>query len=296
MIDRLFQLLASDWLISRDSAISYLPAFIAFLNGAKFDLTSQEDKKPSILTFDSFGRPQPINTAQVWELCDNSIPENSIAMIPIQGVIRSWSTMQLINDIKTAEANPQINSIVLLVSSPGGMTSQLDIAARTIKNSTLPSVAVIFEMAASAAMWLTSAMSYRIATSPMDMVGSIGTKTSFTDISGLLKDKLGITITDIYATKSTNKEAEIRALLANGDTGPIVERLDFVNDYFHSQIQANLGISADSEVFSGSLYFAQKAQDLGLINEINTVEYALEYAYNVGLKYKLLNFSKSLNR
>src|SRR5664279_3869967 len=104
MIDRLFQLLASDWLITIDSAISYLPAFIAFLNGAKFDLTSQEDKKPSILAFDSFGKPQPINSAQGWELCDNSIPENSIAMIPIQGVIRSWSTMQLINDIKTAEA------------------------------------------------------------------------------------------------------------------------------------------------------------------------------------------------
>jgi ClpP class serine protease len=70
------------------------------------------------------------------------------------------------------------------------------------------------------------------------------------------------------------------------NTQSIVDDLDFVNGIFHKTIQDNLGISADSEVFTGAIYNAAQAVDLKLINEINTLEYAIDYAYKQGLIHK----------
>jgi ClpP class serine protease len=227
------------------------------------------------------------------EMGDDSIPENSVAIIPIDGVICSWDSIELMNQIHEAAEDPRIISILFVVNSPGGMISQIDILANTIKGLSKPSVAVVMGMAASAAMWVISATNYRIATSPMDTIGSIGTKTSIEDYAGLL-DKIGIKITDIYASLATRKDEAWRAFQANGDTKLILDRVDFVNGIFHQAIQKNLNIPPESEVFTGADYFAGQAQSLGLINEINTMEYALTKAYELGLTNKLINQSKSI--
>ena len=68
----------------------------------------------------------------------------------------------------------------------------------------------------------------------------------------------------------------------------MLDDLDFTNDYFHTAIQTNLNIKPDSEIFSGAIYYAQKAIDLGMAHEINpSVEYALEQAFALGMKSKI---------
>jgi ClpP class serine protease len=183
-----------------------------------------------------------------------------------------------------ASDNPNICAVVFLVNSPGGMVFYTDITAQTIKDLQKPSVSVIFNCAASAAMWLISATDYRIATSQMDRIGSIGVKTSVMDLTGLLKDKLGISVFEIYASLSTKKDFQYRELLKDpSNPQPIIDELDQTNAIFQQAIIDNLGISKDSEVFSGDIYGAKQAIQLGLINEINTMEYAIQYAYNLGL-------------
>jgi protease-4 len=216
-----------------------------------------------------------------------------VAVIPIDGVICSWDSIMLMNLIHDAEENVNINSILFVINSPGGMVSQIDVLANIIKGCSKPTVAVVMGMACSAAMWVMSATSYRIATSPMDIIGSIGAKTSFENYSGLL-EKIGIKITDIYATLATRKDEACRAFEENGDTKLILDRVDFVNQVFHSSIQSNLNLPAESEVFTGADYFAARAKELGLINEINTIDYALIKAYELGITNKLLNQSKSI--
>jgi len=283
-LDRIFKLLSSDWLIHQDTAISYLPVLISFLNGQKLDVVAGSLKPPQRISgFRSDADPEWVDQDN---LSDISIPENSIAVIPIQDTILSWKTQRMVGQIKQADANPQICAILFLVSSPGGMVSQLDIAASAIKNCSKPTVVVISQMAASAAMWLSSAANYRIATSPIDAIGSIGTKTSFMDINGFLKEKLNISVYEIYATLSTKKEEEIRELLKGNDK-PIVAKLDFINAIFHKTIQDNLGIPEGSEVFTGAIYFAEQAKSLGLINEINTIDYAVNFTYELGLANKI---------
>jgi ClpP class serine protease len=293
MLEKLFRVMSANWLIHQDTVISYMPAIIAFLNGFKFDIKAEDDGvKPSFISFSAEGSPLPA-TCDPWDVNDHSIPENSVAIIPIDGPIRSWYTAEMIGIVRAAAANPQINALLFPVDSPGGMISQLDILCREIKECGKPTVAVVTDMAASAAMWLMSAMNYRIATSVMDQVGSIGVMTSISDMTVLMKEKLGINITEIYASKSTEKNDAIRAFLKDGNTTAIEAKLDFINEIFHAAIRDNLGIAADSKVFAGNIYFAEEAKSLGLINEINTHDYALNYAYSLGIKSKIKSFSQS---
>jgi len=282
------------WLVHRDTAVSYLPMLIAFLNGSEniaSIMTKEEaDKlsKPRILAIGT----QPGKLVQ-YDFGDPCIPDNSIAVIPIQGTILPWSSMRIYQAVQLAEDNENIISILFPTNSPGGMVNFTDILANEIKNCKKPTVAVVQNMSASAAMWLISAMDYRITTSPMDFIGSIGVFTSYTDMSVLLKEKLGISITDIYATKSTRKN-EMTRLFLEGNTQPIIDDLDFVNEIFHATIQKNLGLKADSEVFTGAIFNAPQAIDLGLINEINTMDYAIEYVYNQGLTSKINKYKSSI--
>ncbi|MFZ4523270.1 MAG: S49 family peptidase [Bacteroidales bacterium] len=292
MLNRIFSILGAQWLIHQDTAVSYLPVLIAFVKGQEMLLGPADDKKPYVVAWSDSA--QLIPTIGKWNLTDASIPENSVAVIPVDGVICSWNSVDLMTMLRDAQANDSINSILLVVNSPGGMVSQIDLLAGSIKSLTKPTVSVVMGMAASAAMWVISATSYRIATSPIDVIGSIGTKTSIQDYSGLL-EKIGIKITDFYATKATRKDEEVRAIKENGDTKPMAAFVDFVNEVFHQAIRENLGIAADSEVFTGAAYFAAKAQELGLINEIGSMDYALAKAYQLGLRNKIINQSKSLN-
>lgn len=291
MLNRIFSILSAQWLIHQDTAISYLPILIAFIKGQDILLKSEDEHPPYVVAWKDPG--QPVNTVGRWDLDDPSIPENSVAVLTLSGPITSWDSTDLMTKLRRVEANNQINSILLVVNSPGGMVSQIDVLADTIKSMTKPTVAMISGMAASAAMWVISGAAYRIATSKLDVVGSIGTKSSIEDYSGLL-EKIGIKITDFYATKSTRKDEEYRAFVENGDKKPMTDFIDFVNEVFHEAIRTNLGISAESEVFTGAAFFAEKALELGLINEISTMDAALEKAYKLGLKNKIITQSNQL--
>lgn len=293
MLDRIFSILSSTWLIHRDTAISYLPALVAFLNGQEILLQDSESPKAYAVSFSDRGEGN-INKVDQCGLDNGNIPENAVAVIPIKGVIVEWKSEWLLECIGNVKSNPSINSVVFMVNSPGGMVSQIDIIASEIKGLGKPSIALISGMACSAAMWLISAMDYRIATSKLDVVGSIGAKVTIDDFSGLL-EKVGIKFTDLYATKSILKDKEFRALKENNDPKPITEFVDFINDFFHDSIRKNLGIREDSPVFTGDTYFAEKGIDLGLINEIATSDYAFNYAYQQGLRNKIINQSKNLN-
>ncbi len=292
MLNRIFSILGAQWLIRQDTAISYLPVLIAFIKGQ--DILTKPTDGPKPYVFGWSNPEKKIETVKWCHLYDPDIADNSVAVIPIDGVICSWDSVYLMKLIHEAEENPRINSILFVVNSPGGMVSQIDVLANTIKGLSKPSVSVVMGMAASAAMWVISATNYRIATSPMDIIGSIGTKTSIEDYAVLL-EKIGIKITDIYATLATRKDEVWRAFKETGETKLILDRVDFVNGIFHQAIQNNLNIPAESEVFTGADYFAAQAQSFGLINEITTMQNALIKVYELGLANKLINQSKSIN-
>lgn len=296
MINRISQILNARWLISQEVVYNYFPAFLAFLSGTKIDFdASEEDRAKPYLIAASSGTIDLVNR---YDLQDMNVPENSVAVIPIQSEILSWRTMELVQFIDQAESNPNIIAVVFLVNSPGGMVFYTDIAAAAIKSMQKPSVSFVMNMAASAAMWLISGTGRIIASSPLDRLGSIGTMASIMDIAGFLKKKLNIDVFDIYADKSTNKNIEIRTLLDESlpmdqRTASIREDLNYVNEFFHQAIQDNLGIDPASDVFTGKIFNATQAIEVGLAHEINTFEYAVNLAYKLGLEFSIKSFFNS---
>jgi len=184
MYTRLIEYANSRWLIHNDTLLSFLPLFLSFVNGAKFSALdfAQDQKVNTCFAVSPENRHQTLlahsspqgNLVVQRSITDESIPENSIAVIPIVGVLTTEKTQSIGNMVLQAQDNPQISSILFLVNSPGGMVNFIDITANTIKDCRIPSVAFVTGVAASAAMWLISPVKDIIASSPLDIFGSIG--------------------------------------------------------------------------------------------------------------------------
>ena len=292
---QLINTLSARWLLDGEVAVSYLPLLVSFLNGQNVtidaSLLGKTDSKPFAIQGTS-----DINTVSRWDFDSTDIPENSVGIIPVQGVMLDYDTARLSMFLKMAEQNPAINSVLLRVNSPGGMVSQIDLVSDQIRDFSKPVISFVMDLNASAAIWLTSGSKRIILSSKLNRIGSIGVMTTFTDIWPAL-EKFGIDRREIYATKSTRKNFIKRNLQNSSLTKeeqekPLLDDIDFVNDYFHESVSKNRNIPLESEVFSGDVYYAEKGIELGLADEINTLEYALTLAHKLGLENKINQFTK----
>lgn len=293
---QLVNILSARWLIAGEVAVSYIPLLVSFLNGQNIkidaNLLGNKNAKPFAIKGDS-----DINTASRWELDSPDIQENSVGVIPIDGVILDYDTSRISMFLRMAKENPAINSILLLVNSPGGMISQIDQVSAQIKNFGKPVITFITDLNASAAYWLTSGSTKIILSSKLNRAGSIGVMTTFTDIWPAL-EKFGIDRRDIYATKSTRKNIISRtirdkSLTKEEQEKPLIDELDFVNEFFHADIIANRNLKADSEVFTGDIFYSERAIELGLADSIDTLDNALSLAHQLGLINKINQFNSN---
>lgn len=217
---------------------------------------------------------------------DESIPEGSVAIIPIRSEILKYDqpcgprgSQSILNDVKLADQNPNIRSILLIVDSPGGQVTGTDLLADAIASCETPVVAFIEGMAASAAYWIVSGAKRIIASSDLDRIGSIGTMLLVEDLRPAL-EKLGVKFHEIYASLSTEKNQDFNQAL-EGDYDPLRKNmLDVINGKFISTIKANRP-GLDESTLTGKTYFAQEAIRLGLIDEIGSYESAMETAFSL---------------
>lgn len=225
-----------------------------------------------------------VNVVDDYDITDPNLPENSIAVIDVEGAIYPWKAYRLEQMIMTAEQNPNIIGTVLFVNTPGGYIHRVDITADAIKNATKPIAAYCTGLCASAGMWLVSGADRIFAASKLDTIGSIGVMTTYSD-SRKYWEEMGFIDTDIYATKSTRKNEESREA-EKGNFEPIVKTLDFSNEVFHATIRENRNVAADSEIFTGAVYKSEEAITLGLVDEIADFDTVLHYIMVQGMKQK----------
>lgn len=217
-------------------------------------------------------------------------PPGSVALINLSGAVMKYDycgapgTQSIMGMIDAANQSPNISAIILQIDSPGGSVDGTAQLANKIKSSSKPVVAYVNGMMASAAMWFGSAASYRIASSGTDMIGSIGTMSSWRDSKKLMQSA-GVITHEVYATKSTKKNIESRA--ASGDEPnyqPLIENiLDPMNEQFIAAVRGNIK-NVNEEVFTGAIYLADKAKEMGLINQIGTLGDAVNKALQLATK------------
>lgn len=222
----------------------------------------------------------------------SNAPKGSIALINISGAVMKYDfcgatgTQSIMAMIDQANQADNIDAIVLQIDSPGGAVDGTEQLANKIKSSSKPVVAYVNGMMASAAMWFGSAAAYRIASSTTDMIGSIGTMSSWRDYKKAAKAS-GVTYHEVYASKSTHKNIESRAADSEEPNyQPLIDNiLDPMNEQFIAAVQKNIkGIN--EEVFTGAIYLAEKAKEMGLINQIGTLADAVTKARQLAVKNK----------
>lgn len=230
---------------------------------------------------------------------DPDIPEGSTAVIPIRSEIVKYDagcgmirgTLSLEQEIKQADSNPKITSIVLVIDSPGGEVTHTDIISNTIANCETPVTAFVEGMACSAAYWIASSADRIVASSNIDRVGSIGTMCYFADVTPYY-EKMGVKFHEFYASKSTEKNRDFNEVLTGKYENYTKNVLDRLNENFHQSVMANRP-NLDPKVLKGASYFAADGIDLGLIDEIGSFDCAISQANDVMKKKCLTANQKS---
>ena len=230
-----------------------------------------------------------VDTVDPYELDDVSIPINSVCVLWVEGIIYPWKAFRLEQCIQQCNDNQRIVGMLVVYNTPGGFIHRVDIASEAIKNSKKPVVGYVTGMCASAGIWMASGSKRIFSASKSDRIGSIGIMTTWEDDSKFY-ESMGVEFKDLYATFSTLKNEEERAA-KGGDFAPIINNLDFINNLFHTQLSANLGITYDKEndVFKGAMFFAEEAINLGIAHEMGSLNKALNYTLTEGMKVQANN-------
>lgn len=173
------------------------------------------------------------------------------------------------NEFKALESNPNVDTIALLLDTPGGAVTGVSDFAALVKASEKKTLAYAW-MAASAGYWIASAAD-EIILSATGSVGSIGVVQSILDTSEMDK-KRGLREIEIVSSQSPNKRVDAKT--AEGRS--VIQRVvDDIADVFVATVAANRDTTVDhvlSDFGAGSMVVGERAVSAGMADKIQDAE------------------------
>ena len=198
------------------------------------------------------------------------------AIIPINGYLsksryNGSCYADIVENTQKADADPEIDKIVYLVSSPGGDVNGVEATANAIRNAKKATVARVDYMSASAAYWLATQADKIEATSKMAIFGSIGVLVSYYDWKQYF-EKAGIKEYIITSSDAPNK-----ALAPDTDEGmkEVMKRLDTMHGIFVEAVAKGRNTTVEninSNYGKGGVLTAEEALQVGMIDAITISE------------------------
>jgi capsid assembly protease len=268
---RLIDVVTSPWAISPDKLLEIREIYQTHLRGEKIDIKAVEAR---------IGRPLN-NEQRPYQVV------NGVGLVEINGAIvkkanlftevSGGASTQLIGNMLDQAANdPEVNSIILMVDSPGGTvdgTQQLANKVRAIRDSGKTINAWIDGCGCSAGYWIPSGANKIFIADSTTTVGSIGVVQTHIDTSAA--DAMdGIKRTDITAGKY-KRIASSNAPLSEEGQAEIQSQLDQIYSVFVEDVAANRGVSVETvlnDMADGRVFIGQKAIDAGLVDGVSTLE------------------------
>ncbi|MCF8109218.1 MAG: S49 family peptidase [Desulfohalobiaceae bacterium] len=172
------------------------------------------------------------------------------------------SSEAVLQELQAALGNPNVQTIVLQIDSPGGQVGGVSELSGFIRGqSTKPIYAFVSDTATSAAFWIASATD-RVITAPTAELGSIGVVFSMRRRSN--------NVLEIVSSTSPKKRPDPET-----DEGrkQILQRADAIAEVFIQAVMTNRGISRDQILsLAGDVTIASQAINLGLADGIGTLE------------------------
>lgn len=201
-----------------------------------------------------------------------------IALIEINGVITE--SEGTIENLKKFGQQETVKGIVLRIDSPGGgvvPAQEIYREVLAIKEKGKPIVASMGNTAASGGYYIACAAN-KILANPGSITGSIGVIMSLSNIEELL-GKIGLKATVIKSGKHKDMGSPLRPL-SEEEQGILQRLLDNVHYQFIKAVARGRKLPLDKvkELADGRIFTGQQAKNLGLIDQLGTLEDAIAYA------------------
>lgn len=210
---------------------------------------------------------------------------NGTAVIPIAGPMMKarskfggTSTVDTRRLVRMAAEDDSVSSILLHIDSPGGTVAGTADLATDVRNAAKqkPTWSYIEDMGASAAYWIASQTS-KIVANQTALVGSIGTVTMLVDSSGKA-EKEGIKV-HVIATGEHKAPGVPGVPVTDSQIAEMQSKVNELNKHFLSAVSDGRGIKLKkpiAEIADGRVFVGKQAHDLGLVDEITTLDRALQ--------------------
>jgi signal peptide peptidase SppA len=272
------------WLIDYDYALASHGIVKRILAGEPAYNDESDDEEVKFKSAFSIGAEGSIAYGSKYNRFENASP-NSTAVIGISGPIMKYDncgdpgTKTYAAILDSAKRNPNISSVVLVIDSPGGTVDGTVELANYVKNFSKPIVAYVDGLMASAAYWIGSGAKEIVANNYTANIGSIGTMLSFADAQPMW-EKEGVKFHYITADASVDKNKDfLEARKGNYDL--VKQKLNSINDGFLAAVKDNRANKLNLKkhnVLTGKVYLAEEALEAGLIDSINSFDYAVQRA------------------
>jgi signal peptide peptidase SppA len=176
--------------------------------------------------------------------------------------------------VDAAVADPSVDSILMVIDSPGGTVDGVGDLADTVAaaNKTKPVCAYAEDMCASAAYWIGSQAS-RFVGNPTASVGSIGVFAAVPDVSRLVKN-LGIEM-NVVKSVSGKGGGTMGAPVTDAQLAEVQRMVNSIHSEFVAAVSRGRGRDM-SAVADGRVYMGQDAVDLGLIDAVEPISATIE--------------------
>ena len=202
----------------------------------------------------------------------------------------------IIDNIKKIKKNKNIKSVILYVNSGGGSAFASDLITRELEllQKEKPLTVYMSDVCASGGYYISMPADTLIA-SEGSIVGSIGVFGIIPELSGLVKEKLKISVDHIKTNKNTGEIDLFRPL--NEDEEKLIQRginqvyVDFLNVVSKGR---NIETQEVDKLARGKVYYGDEGKEINLIDIIGNFNDAVDIAAKLGNleKYQIIEYPK----
>ena len=198
------------------------------------------------------------------------------------GVPNTLSTQKVRENLRAAAADPEVDSILLYIDSPGGQVAGNHELVRDVReiNKTKPIVAYADDQMASAA-YAVAAQAETVIANENAMVGSIGTMSAMVDTSGMASS-MGLKVHPL-TTGGMKGAGMFGVEVTPEQVGYAQSLLDKVNDKFIDTVATgrNMDRNQVKQLADGRVHLAADAVQLGLVDKVGSIELAISETQNL---------------
>ena len=215
--------------------------------------------------------------------------DNQIAVITVEGVIMEGEIIQgvagangIIKQIRSAHENRNTKAIVLRVNTPGGSVIASEMMRDELNNAKRKGIKVVVSMgdyAASGGVYISTPANYIFA-EPTTITGSIGVAIAIPTFENAM-NYIGVDFDGVYTSKYAGWDPtqaiddDLDKIFASWGA-MVYDR--FINFVAESRSQSYEDIK---EIAGGRIWIATSAKEVGLVDEIGSINDAITYAANM---------------